>query len=101
MNTERLLTPKEAASRLSITIDQLCALVHDGEIAYIIVGRSSIRPRRRYTEADLQDFIERSRHREARQSPRSSGRRSRPCEVTSFSDLRDARLLEKRLKLTR
>ena len=59
-----LLTPKEAAARLAITLEQLTALVFDGEIAYIAIGRGQKRPRRRFTEADIEEFIERRRRRE-------------------------------------
>lgn len=73
---DQLLTPKEAAARLAITVDQLADLVMDGAIAYIAVGRGSIRPRRRYTEADLNDFIERRRQREV-SLPTNIGRGAR------------------------
>jgi excisionase family DNA binding protein len=73
---ERLLTPKEAAERLAITVEQLADLVMDGAIAYIAVGRGSKRPRRRYTEADLNDFIERRRRREV-SLPTNIGRGAR------------------------
>ncbi|WP_456791794.1 hypothetical protein [Bradyrhizobium sp. USDA 4506] len=40
-------------------MEQLHDLVHDGELAYIAVGRGRTCPRRRFTEQDLSDFIER------------------------------------------
>ncbi|MGY2986484.1 MULTISPECIES: helix-turn-helix domain-containing protein [unclassified Bradyrhizobium] len=81
----QLLTPQEAAERLAITVEQLHDLVHDGEIAYIAVGRGSKRPRRRFTEQDLSDFIEQRRRRE----PSSS--------IVGFSALRAARFEKKRV----
>ncbi len=68
-----LLDSKEAAHRLRITVDQLGALVHDGEISYINVGRGQKRPRRRFAEEDIEEFKERRRRREACQftSPKS------------------------------
>lgn len=60
----RLLTPEQAAARLTITEDHLRALVADGAIGYINVGLGKKRPRRRFTEADIDDFIERRRGRE-------------------------------------
>jgi excisionase family DNA binding protein len=60
-----LLDGKEAAKRLNITEDQLGALVHDGEISYINVGRGKKRPRRRYAEEDIEEFKARRRRREA------------------------------------
>jgi excisionase family DNA binding protein len=73
---DQLLTPEEAAERLAITVEQLTSLVFDGDIAYITVGRGKKRPRRRFTQADLDDFIERHRRREVR-LPESIGRGNR------------------------
>ncbi|WP_407120969.1 helix-turn-helix domain-containing protein [Bradyrhizobium sp. STM 3561] len=96
----RLLTGKEAAARLGITADQLAALVHDGEISFINMGRGSKRPRRRYTEADLDDLIERRRRREA--CPSGSPKTRPSIDTTSglgvigFTALRNAQLAKKR-----
>ena len=53
-----LLMPREAAERLGITVEQLSAFVHDGELHYVNVGRGSKRPRYRFTEADINELIE-------------------------------------------
>jgi excisionase family DNA binding protein len=58
------LTPKEAAAWLAVTVNQLHQLVSDGEMACIAVSRGQKRPRRRFTETDIQDFIEQRRNRE-------------------------------------
>lgn len=63
-DNNRLLTPEQAAARLTITEDHLRALVANGAIGYINVGLGKKRPRRRFTEADIDDFIERRRGRE-------------------------------------
>ncbi|WP_074830398.1 MULTISPECIES: helix-turn-helix domain-containing protein [Bradyrhizobium] len=63
--TVELLDKKEAAKRLKITEDQLAGLVEDGEISYINTGRGKKRPRRRFTEKDLEEFVERRRRRES------------------------------------
>jgi excisionase family DNA binding protein len=90
-----LLNSKEAARRLNITTDQLTALVQDGEISYINVGRGMKRPRRRYAEEDLADFLERRRGRECR-SIETKDRRSISSTfnttVVGFMDRRNARL---------
>ncbi|MGB3865052.1 MAG: helix-turn-helix domain-containing protein [Xanthobacteraceae bacterium] len=95
----RLLTPKEAAARLAITVDHLAGLVKDGEIAYIFVGRGEKRPRRRFTEADLDAFIERRRRREVYLPPRVKTRRmttsASRSEAVGFTALRNARVAEK------
>src|SRR5258708_31481978 len=71
----QLLDGKEAAKKLDITEDQLAALVQDGEISYINTGRGKKRPRRKYTEEDLEDFIARRRRREACLSTRPKNHR--------------------------
>src|SRR5271165_2204110 len=91
-----LMDSKEAARRLSITEEQLGALVQDGEISYINVGRGKKRPRRRYTEEDLAEFLERRRRREAScQYTRTSGPRSTlttsSSTVVGFMAQRNAR----------
>jgi excisionase family DNA binding protein len=63
-DNNRLLTPEQAATRLNITEDHLRALVGEGVIGYINVGLGKKRPRRRFTEADIDDFIERRRERD-------------------------------------
>src|SRR5436190_15222911 len=91
-----LLDSKEAARRLRITEDQLGALVQDGEISYINVGRGTKRPRRRYTEEDLAEFLERRRRREACRSTKTNVRRTissiSNTTVIGFSARRNARL---------
>src|SRR5205823_2559582 len=95
----QLLDGKEAAKRLNITEDQLAALVQDGELSYINVGRGKKRPRRRYTQRDLEELIERRRRREACLS--GSPRTHRSTDTTSgsavvgFTALRNAQLAKK------
>lgn len=52
-----LLTLKEAAARLTSTTDQVMGLVADGELKFINVGRGKLKPRYRFDEADIDDFI--------------------------------------------
>jgi excisionase family DNA binding protein len=94
-----LLDSREAARRLNITPDQLAALVQDGEISYINVGRGRKRPRRRYTEEDIEEFLERRRRREAclsigTRDHRSTVSTSRSA-VIGFTAQRAARLARK------
>jgi excisionase family DNA binding protein len=56
-----LLNRKQAAKKLDITENQVTGLVSDGELQYINVGRGTKRPRMRFTEADLDEWIERRR----------------------------------------
>ncbi len=54
-----LLTPKDAAARLAISVQQLKDLTDDGLLRWVNIGRGNKRPTRRYTEVDLDEFIER------------------------------------------
>ncbi|NEU95672.1 helix-turn-helix domain-containing protein [Bradyrhizobium sp. UFLA 03-164] len=95
-SSDCLLTPHEAACKLNITVDQLNAFAQDGEIAYINVGRGKKRPRRRYAEEDIQEFLERRRRREVPcQSIATSARRTTnsisSTKVVGFMAARSAR----------
>src|SRR4051794_32927192 len=93
-----LLTHPETAQRLGITEEQLTAFVQDGEIAYINVGRGKKRPRRRYTEQDISEFLERRRRREACLSIATSVRLTTSSisrsTVIGFMARRSARLVK-------
>src|ERR1700731_84105 len=95
----QLLDGKEAAKWLKITEDQLAALVHDGEISYINTGRGKKRPRRKYTEEDLKEFIARRRRREVCLSGSPKIHRSTDTisgsAVIGFTALRNAQLAKK------
>ncbi|WP_082025600.1 helix-turn-helix domain-containing protein [Methyloceanibacter caenitepidi] len=92
----RLLTPSEAAARLNVSRKTLDAHVKAGELLFINVGRGSNKPRRRFTESDLADFIEARREREIpcrstdRKARRSTTTTSK-CEVVAFTALQGAR----------
>jgi excisionase family DNA binding protein len=100
-DNNRLLTPEQAALRLNITEDQLSAFTHDGEIAYINVGRGKKRPRRRYAEDDIMEFLERRRRREVPcqsivTSVRHTTNSISSTKVIGFMAARNARLDETR-----
>ena len=59
-----LRTPKEAAERLQTSVEQLTGFVRDGELKYVNLGRGKKRPRRMFTDEDLDEFIERRKRRE-------------------------------------
>ncbi|OSJ14388.1 hypothetical protein BST63_16920 [Bradyrhizobium canariense] len=95
----RLLTPEQAASRLNITEDHLRDLVSEGVLGYINVGLGKKRPRRRFTETDLNEFIEGRRRREVPcPSTVTSVRRitnsTSSTKVIGFMAARNARLDE-------
>ncbi|MEX0827649.1 MAG: helix-turn-helix domain-containing protein [Haliea sp.] len=101
-NRRGLLTTKEAASELRITVEQFRALVHDGELAYVNVGRGKKRPRMMFTPQDLDDFIERRKRRDApletTKGQRMHNARRGKARVLS---LRDAQIAERRERLFR
>ena len=53
---QRLINPAEAAAFLDISVKKLRALVGAGQIEYRLVGS-----RRKFTEADLSDYLEKAR----------------------------------------
>ena len=91
-------TLKEVAIKLRISEEQARGLVQDGELQFINVGRGKKRPRMRFTEADLDDLIERRRRKNApcqsiaRKSHRIGNTTSR-SEVIGFMARRNAPLV--------
>ncbi|MGJ4924807.1 helix-turn-helix domain-containing protein [Bradyrhizobium sp. HKCCYLRH2015] len=92
---------REAAKRLGASVDHVRALVDDGRLRYVNIGRGRKRPRYRFTEADLNEFIEASRAREEAPCPSSRSRKVRTtnstlCSVAiGFTAQRNARLAKK------
>src|SRR6266702_3328201 len=92
-----LRTPTEAAARLQISAKQLRAFVRSGELRYVNVGRGSKKPRIRFTDADLTEFIA-ARTRRNNPPCSSTSRRTRPTtnmssngEVIGFTARRNAK----------
>ncbi|WP_420712639.1 helix-turn-helix domain-containing protein [Ancylobacter sp. SL191] len=86
-----LLTPKEAAEALRISVKTLFDHVEQGRLRYIRVGAGLKRPRRMFSNDDLDEFIERQRRQDApcrstnRKGPRSTTTTSRSV-VVAFTD---------------
>ena len=59
-----LRTPREVAERLRCSLRTLSDHVKAGHIKYIIVGHGKKRPRKMFTDADVEDFIERQTRRD-------------------------------------
>jgi len=53
----KLFDLKEAAKRLGASVDHVRALVDDGRLPYVNIGRGRKRPRYRFTDADLHEFV--------------------------------------------
>lgn len=64
-----LLTPAEVAARLRCSRKTLDAHVHAGDIRYVSIGHGKKRPRRMFTQADVEDFITRQTRRDVPVEP--------------------------------
>ena len=56
--SQALLTPSEAANRLGVSVRQIRVLTDEGLLRWVNIGLGEKRPTRRFTEADLLEFIE-------------------------------------------
>ncbi|MCI1001766.1 helix-turn-helix domain-containing protein [Ochrobactrum sp. C6C9] len=93
-----LLTIKQAAEALAISVRHLINLSEDGEIPYVNVGRGT-RKIRRYDPADIEAFkSQRKTVGVAEQQPASSRRvpRSSPLTIVDFRALLEERRSRKR-----
>src|SRR6266849_5594312 len=82
-----LRTPTEAAARLQISAKQLRAFVRSGELRYVNVGRGSKKPRIRFTDADLTEFIAARTRRNNPPCPSTNLRTRRITSLTSNSEV--------------
>jgi excisionase family DNA binding protein len=95
-----LRSPQSAAERLGVSVKTLNGYVADGELRYINVGRGTKKVRRRFTDEDLDDLIQRRAQRDmpcqstgtkiARSTTSTSSSR-----VLAFTALRDVRASER------
>jgi hypothetical protein len=92
-----LRTPTEAAAKLACSIKTLNGHVDAGALRYVIIGHGTKRPRRMFTDADLDEFITNQTRKDApcpstrtRVHP-TTGSTSRSTEVIAFSVRRNAR----------
>ncbi|QBP23787.1 DNA-binding protein [Bradyrhizobium diazoefficiens] len=91
-----LRSPQSAAERLGVSVKTLNGYVRDGELRYINVGRGSKKQRRKFTDEDLDELIERRARRDVPcQSISTKTARSTistsSTKVFAFTALRDAR----------
>jgi excisionase family DNA binding protein len=99
-----LLTPREAAAQLRVSLDTLEGFVADGALAFVDVSRGRKRPRRKFDQCDIDAFIESRRQRtnrctSTRTTSRNTGRRKSGSKVSVVVDLQDARLAERQKRL--
>ncbi|MBE0563981.1 MAG: helix-turn-helix domain-containing protein [Ochrobactrum anthropi] len=84
-----LLTMKQAAEALAISVRHLINLSEDGEIPYVNVGRGT-RKIRRYDPADIETFKNQRKTptaNERQPTPSSRTRRSSPRAIVDFRAL--------------
>lgn len=86
-NNLDLLKPAEAAKRLGISTRQLGDITTAGRIRFINVGNGDIRPTRRYTEIDIEDYIE------ANTCQYSKDAKPKPTPTTSSATITDIRAI--------
>ena len=92
---------KEAAKRLNTSPEHVKGLVEDGRLRFVNVGRGAKRARYRFTDGDLNDFIETNRKREELRCQFSRLRGAHTTNsisnsgVIGFTAQRNARLAEK------
>jgi|SRR6516165_12761503 len=80
-----LFDMKEAAKRLGTSVDHVKGLVEDGRLRFVNIGRGTKRPRYRFTESDIADFIEASRKRGETPQCRSLRSSGRPITTSSLN----------------
>ena len=91
-----LKTPEQAAEFLQCSPKQVHAHAKSGELRYVDIGRGSKRPRRRFIDADLIDFAESRRRREAPTCQSTNQRAHRTTTSTSNCEVLDFAALQAR-----
>ena len=90
-----LLTSTEAARKLGISIKTLDEHVAAGELRYIIIGQGKKRPRRRFADADVNEFITNQTRKES-PCPSDATRARRSGNTISRSNVVGFSALQKR-----
>lgn len=96
-----LITPKDAAHALGITVRHLSELVAAGEIPFVPIGLGDKRLRRRFDPSDLEAFIAARKCRSTNEKiPTKGKRKATPTtsayEIVDFAALREQRRSAKR-----
>ncbi|MBN9039853.1 MAG: helix-turn-helix domain-containing protein [Rhizobiales bacterium] len=96
------MTIEQIAQRLNSSPDHVKALVKDGSLKFVNIGRGKKRPRYRFAESDLAEFVERRTIREAQPCQFSESKTHRSIttnsgsKVIGFAELRKLRTAAKR-----
>lgn len=92
-----LLTPAEAAAKLRCSIKTLKGHIATGAVRYVIIGHGSKRPRKMFTDSDLDEFIAAQTRKDfpcpsTAPAKRLIGISTSNTEVIGFTARRNARL---------
>lgn len=93
---QQLLTVRQAAELLAISVSTMRELVRVGEIAYIQKGRGTERKHMSFHPRDLEDFIKRTRTRESPTLPRKLQVAAVAPSEGGFMERRQARIEAKK-----
>jgi hypothetical protein len=101
VSPDGLRTPTEAARKLRCSIKTLNAYVTAGDLRYVSIGKGTKRPRRMFTDPDLNEFIANRTRKDSpclssRTHARRSGASTSRSEVIAFTGRRNARPSGKR-----
>jgi hypothetical protein len=85
-----LMTMGEAAARLGFSVKTLQGHIASGALRYVVVGHGSKRPRKMFTDADIQDFIANQSRKDipclsTASRARRTGISTSRCEVIAFT----------------
>ncbi len=100
-----LRTPAEAAAKLGCSIKTLNSHIKAGGLKYVIIGHGTKRPRKMFTDADLNQFIADQTCKavpcpsiRTETADRRTGTSTSRLKVIGFMDRRNARLAAKQKK---
>ncbi|MBX5243318.1 helix-turn-helix domain-containing protein [Rhizobium sp. NLR3b] len=91
----KLLTIKQAAEALAVSVSTIRALVTAGELAFIQKGTGAERRHMAFDPADIEDYV---RRKKTRMVPAQADSVSHPGRPSSFLAQRAARLAAKAAK---
>jgi hypothetical protein len=95
LSEEPLLTPKQAAAKLSMSVKTLMEHVRTGRLRYIDIGSGGVRKRHRFTTYNLQTFIENQKVREVPKCLSTSAPTSKHTASTFKSGVTDFQAIPK------
>jgi excisionase family DNA binding protein len=104
VSDDPLLTPKETAAVLRVSLDTLDGIVADGDLVFVNVGRGVRKPRRMFARSDIDGFINRRKRRRqpcisTKGTARKSGRLKSGSRASNIVDLPGTQIKDWRQRL--